>query len=78
MCENVKYSLIISLIVYCALPFCTMQLYISKEKVVKIAYLGREGGSGIIFACLAHMKVPFIADQLFFTEQRYRAVSKNY
>ena len=26
------------------------------------------GGSGVIFACLAHMKVPFIAEQPLFTE----------
>ena len=29
-----------------------------------------------MFACLAHMKVPFTAEQLLFTELRYRAVSK--
>ena len=33
--------------------------------------LRREGGSGVIFACLAHMKVLFIADQPLFTELRY-------
>ena len=38
--------------------------------------LRREGGSGVIFACLAHTKVSFIAEQLLFTERRYRAVSK--
>ena len=36
------------------------------------------GGSGVIFACLAHMKVPFITEQPLFTERRYRAVSKSY
>ena len=36
------------------------------------------GGSGVIFACLAHMKVSFIAEQLLFTELRYRDVSKSY
>ena len=36
------------------------------------------GGSGVNFACLAHMKVPFIAEQPLFTERRYHAVSKSY
>ena len=31
----------------------------------------RGGGSGVILACLAHMKVLFIADQPLFTELRY-------
>ena len=30
--------------------------------------LRREGGSGVIFACLAHIKVPFSAEQPLFTE----------
>ena len=33
------------------------------------------GGPGSFFACLAHMRVAFIAEQLLFTERRYRAVS---
>ena len=28
-----------------------------------VKYLRREGKSGVIFACLAHMKVPFMAEQ---------------
>ena len=36
------------------------------------------GESGIIFACLAHMKVPFIPEQQLFTERKYWAVSKGF
>ena len=36
------------------------------------------GGSGVTFACLAHMKVPFIAEQPLFTERRYHFVSKSF
>ena len=34
----------------------------------------RGGWSGVIFACLAHMKVPFISEQPLSTEQKYRPV----
>ena len=40
--------------------------------------LKARGGSGVIFACLAHMKVLFIAEQPLFKELRYRAVSNRY
>ena len=33
------------------------------------------GGSGVIFACLAHMKVPFTAEQ---PQRNYRAMSTSY
>ena len=36
------------------------------------------GGSGVIFACLVHVKVSFIAEQLFLRKRRYRAVSKSF
>ena len=41
-------------------------------------FKARGGGSGIIFACLARMKVPFIAEKTLFVERSYPAVSKNY
>ena len=40
--------------------------------------LKQEGVSRVIFACLAHMKVPFIAEKSLFTERKYRVVSKSY
>ena len=40
--------------------------------------LEARGGSGVIFACLSHMKIPFIAEQPLFTERRFHAVSKSY
>ena len=40
--------------------------------------LRREGGSGLIFACLAHIKVPFTAEQQLFMERSYSTVSKGF
>ena len=34
-----------------------------------VTFKRERGGSGVIFACLPHMKVPFIAKQPLFTEQ---------
>ena len=52
-------------------------LFKNSEKVFNHSFR-LEGGSGVIFACLAHMKVPFITEQPLSTEGSYRAVSKSY
>ena len=51
-----------------------------KSNISSVVFLKARGGRGlgVIFAWLAHMKVPFIAEQPLFKERRYRTVSKNY
>ena len=41
---------------------------------VGVETMDNVGGSRMIFACLAHIRVAFITEQLLFTEQRYRTV----
>ena len=62
-----------------SLFFYTKILKILQTPLLKVFQRFKaRGGSGIIFACLAHMKVPFITEQTLFTEQRYRAVQIGY
>ena len=42
--------------------------YVSEEKTYYPLPLRQKGGAGVIFACLADMKVFFVAEQPLFTE----------
>ena len=55
-------------------------MFQKKKHIIRLYVkdLGKRGGAGVIFACLADMKVFFVAEQPLFTEWSYRAVSKSY